>query len=75
MHVFKCAVPGDLLNSARYTLDVALLRNKNEIIHEELAALSFEISEDPDAIKIEGWHWPILGMARPTLKWEQASGG
>ena len=74
-HVFKCIVPGDLLNSARYTLDVALLRNKNEIIHEELAALSFEISEDPDAIKIEGWHWPILGVVRPALKWEQASGG
>lgn len=69
-HLFECTVPSNTLNVSRYTLDVTLLRNRSEIVQEVSTALAFNVSEDPE-MAVEGWHWPILGIVRPLLKWEK----
>lgn len=70
MHLFECTVPGNTLNVSRYTLDVTLLRNRSEIVQEVATALAFNVSDDSETA-VEGWHWPILGIVRPLLKWEK----
>ncbi len=70
MHLFECTVPENTLNVSRYTLDVTLLRNRSEIVQEVSTALAFNVSDDPE-MAVEGWHWPILGIVRPLLKWEK----
>ena len=66
---FLCTVPPDLLNEGEYTLDIALVRNRSEVIVEEPTVLSFRVAAA--SIGIEGWNWPVLGVVRPKLAWSQ----
>lgn len=67
LHDFACIVPAHLLNNDQYSLDVSLILNRNEVILEESAVVSFNVQDD--AVGVDGWHWPILGIIRPELHW------
>jgi lipopolysaccharide transport system ATP-binding protein len=69
-HRFTCEVPGYVLNDGSYTLDVMLVRNRQEVVVSEQAVLSFTVSDDFPAP--EGWHWRRLGAVRPDLAWERS---
>jgi lipopolysaccharide transport system ATP-binding protein len=68
-HEFLCAIPPDLLNEGEYTLDIALVRNRSEVIFEEPTVLCFRVAAASSGI--EGWNWPVLGVVRPKLAWSQ----
>jgi lipopolysaccharide transport system ATP-binding protein len=68
-HRFACEVPGCLLNEGSFTLDVVLLRNRQEVVMREQAVLSFTVSGDYPVA--EGWNWPMEGIVRPQLAWER----
>jgi hypothetical protein len=66
---FECEVPGRMLNEGEYSLDVMLLRNREEVIQTESAILTFRIHDEP--LGIEGWNWPAVGVIRPQLAWSR----
>jgi homopolymeric O-antigen transport system ATP-binding protein len=67
LHEFNCRVPENLLNAGDYALDVALIRDRSEIVLRESAVVSFHVHDARP--NIEGWHWPIQGVVRPLLQW------
>lgn len=62
-----CHIPGDLLNSAIYTLHVYYVRDGSNVLLEIENPVLFEIQ---DIERIEGaWVGAIPGAVRPLLKW------
>ena len=70
-HEFVCNIPGHLLNDGEYTLDVMLVRDRNEVLMTESAILTFHIHDEP--LGVEGWNWPPTGVIRPKWAWSLAN--
>jgi len=68
-HEYTCVIPPHLLNEGEHTLDVAIVRTRSEVIVEEPSVLCFRVA--PASRTIDGWHWPVLGVVRPKLAWNQ----
>jgi len=63
----QCEVPGGLLNSGRYRVDVFVVKDQSVPIFTYNNALTFELYDSPDA---RGpLHGKILGVIRPKLEW------
>ena len=61
-------IPGDLLNSGTYSLQLMLVENQNRVLACLDDILAFEVSDAPD---FRGaWHGTWQGAVRPILKWE-----
>jgi lipopolysaccharide transport system ATP-binding protein len=69
IHEFICEVPANLLNAGDYSIEVSLIRNRAESLLDDPGVLFFRVDDVPSAI--EGWHWPVLGVVRPDLRWSQ----
>jgi hypothetical protein len=70
-YTFVCEVPGHLLNDGLYTLDVLLVRDRQEVVSTEHSIISFTVADDfPRAA---GWHWRPAGTVRPRLAWRRQS--
>ncbi|MBG9389073.1 ABC transporter ATP-binding protein [Caenimonas aquaedulcis] len=68
-YTFTCEVPGHLLNDGLYTLDVLLVRDRQEVVTTEHSIISFTVADDfPRA---PGWHWRPAGTVRPRLAWRR----
>ena len=60
----SCHIPGYLLNSETYTVDVYIVQDTTQILHLERGALSFEVLEGPRVIE---WHGKWMGAVRPKF--------
>ena len=68
-YTFVCEVPGHLLNDGLYTLDVLLVRERQEVVSNQHSIISFTVADDfPRAA---GWHWRPAGTVRPRLAWRR----
>jgi lipopolysaccharide transport system ATP-binding protein len=66
-HVFRCAIPGNLLNSGEYSFDAFLVIDRRDAVQSEPGVLAVHLHDVPT--HIEGWHWPMAGTIRPQLAW------
>lgn len=66
-HEFTCEVPAPLLNDGEYTLDVFLVRRRQEVVAREDSILTFRVQAE--ALQTEGWNWRPAGVVRPQLRW------
>lgn len=66
-HEFTCEVPAPLLNDGEYTLDVFLVRRRQEVVAREDSILTFRVQAE--ALQTEGWNWRPAGVVRPQLHW------
>jgi hypothetical protein len=68
-----CCVPGHLMNSDSYVVDLALtyIQPSVHVSFYEKNALTFNIVESSDVIATErnGYTGPIPGVVRPKLEW------
>jgi lipopolysaccharide transport system ATP-binding protein len=66
-YLARCRVPGDLLNSGAYMIDLAFARDGAHALFRFEEALAFEVHdvERPRG----GWLGPIPGAVRPRLDW------
>ena len=62
-----CEVPGGLLNSGRYRVDVFVVKDQSVPIFTYNNALTFELYDSPDTRGPQ--HGKILGVIRPKLEW------
>jgi homopolymeric O-antigen transport system ATP-binding protein len=62
-----CEVPGDLLNSGQYRLQVLIVQDQGIILSRHDDVLLFEVDDerDPDL----RWSGPWSGVVRPMLRW------
>ena len=67
LHEFSCRVPSNLLNAGDYALDIAIIRDRSEVILRESAVVALHVNDA--RTNIDGWHWPIQGVVRPKLEW------
>ena len=66
-HLFRCVIPGNLLNDGIYVLDAHLLANRQAIILSEKSAISFRVNDDFNIT--DGWNWRPVGVIRPETNW------
>lgn len=71
LHQFVCKVPGNVLNSGTYSIDVMLLKDKSQTLTSEPSAISFNVHDDLQPVR--GWTWPPTGTVSPPLGWSHAS--
>ena len=62
-----CEVPGDLLNSGQYRVQVLIVQDQGIILSRHDDVLLFEVDDerDPDL----RWSGPWAGVVRPMLRW------
>ncbi|TVP44533.1 MAG: ABC transporter ATP-binding protein [Gemmatimonadales bacterium] len=62
-----CSVPGDLMNSGTYHLELIVLRDQTEAVLKFEDLLVWEIADNPDLRA--GWYGEWPGAVRPNLPW------
>lgn len=65
--LLKCSIPGNLLNSNKYLIDVLLVKNRKELINMVTDVQSFVII-DQEA-KLGEWMGRSVGFFKPKLTW------
>jgi lipopolysaccharide transport system ATP-binding protein len=71
-HLFRCVVPGNLLNEGNYVLDVNLIKNRQAIVTSERSVISFRVHDDFSIT--DGWNWKPVGVIRPETNWHHSLG-
>jgi lipopolysaccharide transport system ATP-binding protein len=63
-----CHIPGDLLNSGRYRVELLVVQDSNLVVYRHDDVLAFEVHDSADLRG--GWYgrWP--GVVRPLLAWD-----
>ncbi len=60
-------IPGDLLNSGSYRVELYVVRDEASVLFRDESLLSFEVE---DAVEMRGsWHAKWHGAVRPNLPW------
>jgi lipopolysaccharide transport system ATP-binding protein len=62
-----CELPGHLLNSETYRVELLVVRDQANVVYRDDAALSFEVQEAFD--ETGAWHYRLAGIVRPRVGW------
>ena len=65
----RCFIPGNLLNSGFYRIDVLIVKDKSVVIYRHVHALSFEVLDSVEMREGGVWYGKWPGVVRPLLKW------
>jgi lipopolysaccharide transport system ATP-binding protein len=60
-------IPGDLMNSGMYRVDLHFVRDEGIVLHAEGDLLVFDVRDSSELRG--GWHGRWGGVVRPNLKW------
>lgn len=67
LHEFECTIPGSILNDGEYTIDLMLVRDRQDVFLEEPFIGTFRVHDEP--LGVDGWNWPAVGVIRPKVSW------
>lgn len=65
-----CSIPGNLLNSGIYSVDLLVVRDEARVIYQLPAVLSFDVEDAIEARGNSAWHGRYPGTVHPRLNWE-----
>lgn len=65
----RCFIPGNLMNSGRYRIDVFVVKNRKEVLYRNEHLLVFDV-EDSNEHRKGGYYKKLAGVVRPMLEWE-----
>lgn len=71
VHALRCRIPGGLLNSGRYIVNVRVLSHGIDGTIHEKGILHFDVSMDHGESYFVGTHQHRFGLIAPVLQWDE----
>ena len=65
----QCFVPGYLLNSGTYRVDLLVVKDQNRVIYRHENALVFEVVDSMETRGVANWFGKWPGVVHPKLEW------